>query len=143
MKRFSELFFQKKMPNGPPNSINNLRKSVKTRLETKSIKHVENVLNLMPSDLPKTCFRMEKLQKVTKTRGADKYNKIPKNNIEMKPTSMNNWSRQSTKTEKTNPANQQKTQQMTPKWVPKNEVILGVAPLGAPLVAQTAFGHQK
>ena len=25
----------------------------------------------------------------------------------------------------------------------KTDVILGVAPLGAPLVAQTAFGHQK
>ena len=26
---------------------------------------------------------------------------------------------------------------------PKNDFILGVAPLGAPLVAQTGFGHQK
>ena len=32
---------------------------------------------------------------------------------------------------------------MTPKSVPKDEFILGVAPPGAPLVAQTAFGHQK
>ena len=32
---------------------------------------------------------------------------------------------------------------MTPKSVPKDEFISGVAPLGAPLVAQTAFGHQK
>ena len=32
---------------------------------------------------------------------------------------------------------------MTPKSVPKDEGISGVAPLGAPLVAQTAFGHQK
>ena len=31
---------------------------------------------------------------------------------------------------------------MTPKSVPKDEVISGVAPLGAPLVALTAFGHQ-
>ena len=32
---------------------------------------------------------------------------------------------------------------MTPKSIPKDEGISGVAPLGAPLVAQTAFGHQK
>ena len=32
---------------------------------------------------------------------------------------------------------------MTPKSVPKDDFISGVAPLGAPLVAQTAFGHQK
>ena len=32
---------------------------------------------------------------------------------------------------------------MIPKSVPKDEGISGVAPLGAPLVAQTAFGHQK
>ena len=30
-----------------------------------------------------------------------------------------------------------------PKSVPKDEGISGVAPLGAPLVAQIAFGHQK
>ena len=32
---------------------------------------------------------------------------------------------------------------MTPKSVPKDEGICGVAPLGAPLVAQTAVGQQK
>ncbi len=32
---------------------------------------------------------------------------------------------------------------MTPKWVPKSEGILGVAPPGAPLVAQPVFGPQK
>ena len=32
---------------------------------------------------------------------------------------------------------------MTPNSVPKDDFISGVAPLGAPLVAQTAFGHQK
>ena len=32
---------------------------------------------------------------------------------------------------------------MIPKSVPKDEFISGVAPLGAPLVALTAFGHQK
>ena len=34
------------------------------------------------------------------------------------------------------------TQKMTPKSVPKDEGISGVAPLGAPLVALIAFGHQ-
>ena len=34
-------------------------------------------------------------------------------------------------------------QKMTPNSVPKDDFISGVAPLGAPLVAQTAFGHQK
>ena len=32
---------------------------------------------------------------------------------------------------------------MTPKSIPKDEGISGVAPLGAPLVAQTAFGHRE
>ena len=32
---------------------------------------------------------------------------------------------------------------MTPKSVPKDEFISGVARLGPPLVALTAFGHQK
>jgi hypothetical protein len=32
---------------------------------------------------------------------------------------------------------------MTPKSFPKDEGISGVAPFGAPLVVQTAFGHQK
>ena len=49
---------------------------IKNELETKSTKHVENVLNLIPLDLQETRFRMEELSKITKTRGADKYNKI-------------------------------------------------------------------
>ena len=32
---------------------------------------------------------------------------------------------------------------MTPNWVPKNDFIFGVAPLPAPLVAQTAFVMKK
>ena len=32
---------------------------------------------------------------------------------------------------------------MTRELVPKREGISGVAPLGAPLLAETAFGHQK
>ena len=35
------------------------------------------------------------------------------------------------------------TQKSTPKSVPKGVFISGVAPLGAPLLALTAFGHQK
>ena len=33
--------------------------------------------------------------------------------------------------------------QLTPKSVPENEAISGVASLGAPVVAQTALGHLK
>ena len=60
----------------------------KTTFGTRSIKHVENVLKWMPSDLPKTCFQKEGLQTFTKTRGADKYPTIPQNDVKMKPTSM-------------------------------------------------------
>ena len=42
----------------------------------------------MPSDLPKTCFRMERLQKITKTRGVDKYANILKHGAEMKQKRM-------------------------------------------------------
>ena len=44
---------------------------------------------------------------------------------------------------KTDAKKSKNTQKMTPKSIPKDEGISGVAPLGAPLVAQTAFGHQK
>ena len=74
-----------------------LQNLMKNKLETKSTKHVGNVLNLRPSDLQETRFRMEGLSKITKTRGADKYKKISKNGVEMKPKSMENWSRNSTK----------------------------------------------
>ena len=69
----------------------------KNRLGTKRTKHIENLLNLKPSDLRETRFRIEGLQKITKTRGADKYNKISEICVEMKPTSMNNQSQNSTK----------------------------------------------
>ena len=42
---------------------------------------------------------------------------------------------------KTDPQKTKNVQKMTPKSVPKSEFIFGVAPRGAPLVAQTAFGH--
>ena len=69
----------------------------KNRLGTKPTKHVENVLILEPSDLQKTCFRMEGLQKNTKTRGADKYENIPKTSVEMKAKSMKKQPPNSTK----------------------------------------------
>ena len=70
---------------------------IKTELETKSTKHVENVLNLTPLDLQETRFRMEGLSKITKTRGADKSKTIRKNGVEMKPKSMKSRSQNSTK----------------------------------------------
>ena len=73
------------------------RNLMKNELETKSAKHVENVPNLIPSDLQETRFRMERLSKITKTRGADKYKKILKNGVEMKPKSMKNRLQNSTK----------------------------------------------
>ena len=50
---------------------------ITNELETKSTKHVENVLNLIPLDLQETRFRMERLPEITKTKGADKYKKEP------------------------------------------------------------------
>ena len=69
----------------------------KNRLGTKPTKHIENVLILEPSDLQKSCFRMEGLQKITKTRGADKYENIPKTSVEMMHKSIKNRSWNSTK----------------------------------------------
>ena len=51
---------------------------IKNELETKSTKHAENVLNLIPLDLQETRFRMEELSKITKARGADKSKNIQK-----------------------------------------------------------------
>ena len=73
------------------------QKLTKNELETKSTKHVENVLNLIPLDLQETRFRMERFSKITKTRSADKSNKIQKNGVEMKPKSMKNRPQNSTK----------------------------------------------
>ena len=41
------------------------------------------------------------------------------------------------------PKHQKTTRKITPKSIPKDDFISGVAPLGAPLVAETAPGHQK
>ena len=59
---------------------------IKNKLETKSTKHVENVLNLTPLDLQET--RFQGLSKTTKARGADKSKKIQKNGVEIKLKSM-------------------------------------------------------
>ena len=81
---------------------------IKNELETKSTKHVGNVPNLILLDLQETRFRMEGLSKITKTRGADKYKKISKNCVEMKPKSMKNRLRNATENEakKKSPRNQ-------------------------------------
>ena len=88
----------------PQIASKNRQHLIKNGLETKSTKHVQNVLNLIPLDLQETRFRMELLSKITKTRGADKYQKILKNGAEMKPTSVKNRSRKSTKTKLKNRA---------------------------------------
>ena len=84
------------------------RNLIKNELETKSTKNAENVLNLIPLDLQETRFRMEWLSKITKTRGADKYDKKSKICVEMKPKSMKNRLRNATKNEakKKSPRNQ-------------------------------------
>ena len=81
---------------------------IKNELGTKSTKHVENVLNLIPLDLQETRFRMEGLSKISKARGADKSKTIQTNCVEMKSTSMKNRSRNSTKNDaqKQSPKNQ-------------------------------------
>ena len=70
---------------------------IKNKLETKSTKNAGNVINLIPSDLQETRFRMKGLSKITKIRGADKYKTISKNGVEIKPKSMKNRLQNSTK----------------------------------------------
>ena len=70
---------------------------IKNKLETKSTKHVGNVISLTPLDLQETRFRVEWLSKTTKARGADKSKQIQKHGVEMKPTSMKNRPQNSTK----------------------------------------------
>jgi hypothetical protein len=94
---FGTVFFSKLVPNGTPNGIKNQRKSQKNKLGTKPTKHIENVLILKFSDFQETRFQMEWLSKITKARGADKYKKISKTCVEMKPKSMKNRPRNSRK----------------------------------------------
>ena len=100
MKRFLEGFFSQKWCQMEPKmALKMSQNRIKNELETKSTKNAGNVLNVLPLDLQETRFRMEGLSKITKTRGADKYKKISKNCAEMKPKSMKNRSRNSTKNE--------------------------------------------
>ena len=93
---------------------------IKNELGTKSTKHVENVLNLTLLDLQETRFQVEWLSKTTKTRGADKYLKISKNCIEMKPKSMKNRPGTQTKTMLENRAQKnEKILKDDPKMAPK------------------------
>ena len=69
----------------------------KTTLETKSTKHAENVLKLMPSDLRKTNLWIERLQQNTNTKGADQCKQTSKKGVKMQPTSVTNGPRNSTK----------------------------------------------
>ena len=72
-KRFSEGFFSQKCCQIEPKMASKMSQNlIKNELETKSTKNAENVLNLLPLDLQETRFRMERLSKITKTRGADK-----------------------------------------------------------------------
>ena len=68
------------------------------------------MLNLLPLDLQETRFRMERLPKTTKTRGADKYEQISKHRVEM---NQHPW--------KISPRTQQKT--MLKNRAQKNEKI--------------------
>ena len=98
LKRFSEWFFLKNDAKMEPQMASKRSQHlIKNELETKSTKHVENVINLTPLDLQETRFRMEGLSKITKTRGADKSKTIQKNSVEMKPRSMKNRLQNSTK----------------------------------------------
>ena len=108
------------VPNGAQNGLKNVTKSEKkNELETKSTKNAENVLNLIPLDLQETRFRMEGLSKITKTRGADKYNKISKNCAGMKPKSMKKTIPEINKKRclKKEPKKSKNIPKMTPKWI--------------------------
>ena len=98
MKRFSEGFFSEQWCQMEPQIV--LKRShnlIKNELEMKSTKHVENVPNLVPLDLQETRFRMERLSKITKTRGGDKSKTIQTSGVDMKPKSMKNRPQNSTK----------------------------------------------
>jgi hypothetical protein len=98
LNRFSEGFFSETWCQMEPQMASKRSQNlIKNELETKSTKHVENVLNLISLELQETRFRMERLSKTTKTRGADKSKQIQTNCVEMKPTSMKNRPQNSTK----------------------------------------------
>ena len=88
---------------------------------------------------------MEWLQKNTKTRGADKYENIPKHSVEMMHKSMKKSIPELNKKRclKTDAKKAKNTQKMTPKSVPKDDFISGVAPLGAPLTPEFVLFDAK
>ena len=98
MKRFPEgLFSEKWYQMESQIASKRAQHLTKNELETKSTKHIENVLNLILSDLRETRFRMEELPN-TKTRGADKYKTYKKkNSVEMKSKFMKKRPQNSTK----------------------------------------------
>jgi hypothetical protein len=63
---FGMLFSQKWCQMEPQMASKISQNLIKNELETRSTKHVENVLNLTPLDLQETRFRMEWLSKITK-----------------------------------------------------------------------------
>ena len=95
--------------------------------------------------MQETRFRMEELPKITKIRSADKYKQILNSSVEMKPESMKNQFRnpQQKKMLKNSAPTIKKYFKHDFKMGPKSENILGEMPLGALLVAQTAFVIKK
>ena len=91
---FGTVFSWKMVPYGASDAVKNVTKSDKKRTWNEVNKTCWNVLNLIITlDLQETRFRIEGLSKIIKTRGADKYKKISKHGVEMKPKSMKHRSR--------------------------------------------------
>ena len=132
------------VPHGTPDGIKHVSTSKKNELETKSTKHVENMQNLIPLDLQETRFRIEELPKITKARGADKYNKYQKmvSKWSQHPWKIGPWTQQKTKL-KNRASKIKKYSKHDSQWVSESEGILGEMPLGALLVAQTDFCDQN
>ena len=91
------FFFWTMVPNGALDGFKNVTTSDKNDSWNEVHRTCWNVLNLRPSDLQETLFRMEGLPRITKTRGADKYNIISKHCVDMKQQSMKDRSRNTTK----------------------------------------------
>ena len=111
----------------------NLKKKI---LETKSTKRVEQVSKLM-----------EWLQTITKTRGADKYNKNKKTKTQCQNTANNHDKSvpelNKKRCLKTEPQKSTRGSKNYSRIGPQNDFTSGVAPLETPLVAQTACVIKK
>ena len=70
----------------------------------------------MHSDFRKTCFLIETMQNINKTRGADKCKQISKKGVRIQAKSMNNGPRSSTKTIFKNTP--QKNKKHCQQWLP-------------------------